>query len=176
MRHGHGSKCVSAKAQAAALRTAQVGLPCAPTSSFAMALQMVASASQAMDRAAVSLPRSIRGSAHAPTHAQRIKSSRTRCTSAPSDNVAKARGLGRVSQQWAALSLCRAPPLRPIGMHALHGPGVVDGNHHLVLPFAGLGAPKPNLVLAELAGDVRDDLQPRKAGTRTNSIFPHSPG
>jgi len=39
-----------------------------------------------------------------------------------------------------------------------HAGRVVHSQADLVLPLAGLGPPQPDLVLAELAGDVRDDL------------------
>ena len=39
-----------------------------------------------------------------------------------------------------------------------HGLGVVDGQHHLVPTLRRSRAPEPNLILSEIAGDVRDDL------------------
>ena len=39
-----------------------------------------------------------------------------------------------------------------------HTGGIIHGQHNLVLPLARLGPPEPDLVLSELAGDVRDDL------------------
>lgn len=39
-----------------------------------------------------------------------------------------------------------------------HTGGVVHSQTDLVLPFAGLGPPQPDLVFAELTGDVRDHL------------------
>ena len=44
------------------------------------------------------------------------------------------------------------------GVVVHHAGEVVDGQADLVLPLAGLGSPEPDLVLAELTGDVRDDL------------------
>ncbi len=52
---------------------------------------------------------------------------------------------------------------------APHGSGVVDGDDHLVLPLAGLGASKPDLVLTELACDVRNDLRGQHKG-QTQSV------
>ena len=45
-----------------------------------------------------------------------------------------------------------------LGMVVGHAGGVVDGQHDLVLALAGLGAAQPDLVLAELGGDVGDHL------------------
>ena len=39
-----------------------------------------------------------------------------------------------------------------------HTGGVIHGHHDLVVPLAGLGPAQPDLVLAELAGDVRNHL------------------
>lgn len=39
-----------------------------------------------------------------------------------------------------------------------HAGRVVHRQADLVVPLAGLGPAQPDLVLAELAGDVRDDL------------------
>lgn len=44
------------------------------------------------------------------------------------------------------------------GVVVHHAGRVVHSQADLVLPLAGFGPPQPDLVLAELAGDVRDDL------------------
>jgi hypothetical protein len=53
---------------------------------------------------------------------------------------------------------------------APHGSGVVDGDDHLVLPLAGLGASKPDLVLTELARDVWNDLQHEEQSNQCISV------
>ena len=45
-----------------------------------------------------------------------------------------------------------------LGVVVGHAGGVIDGQHDLVLALAGLGAAQPDLVLAELGGNVGDHL------------------
>lgn len=56
----------------------------------------------------------------------------------------------------SAVFICNAPYL--FGVVVGHAGGVVDGQHDLVLALGRLGAPQPDLVLAELRCDVRDHL------------------
>eukprot|EP00976_Prorocentrum_cordatum_P070647 1180006-Prorocentrum_minimum.AAC.4 len=60
-------------------------------------------------------------------------------------------GHGAAQQRHRLQRDVPTPPLR-------HRPRVVDRQHHLVLAGAGLGAAQPDLVLAEVGGDVGDDL------------------
>lgn len=48
------------------------------------------------------------------------------------------------------------PDLFGVVVH--HARGVVYGQHDLILSLAGFGATEPDLVLAELTGDVRNHL------------------
>lgn len=58
--------------------------------------------------------------------------------------------------QCAVVSLQVDSHLFGVVVH--HTGGVVHSQADLVLSLAGLGPPQPDLIFAELAGDVRDNL------------------